>query len=64
MEDNDDDWEDETVVHIDDGQEEAIPLDRLGGTSGTCPEKQSLWGPPAPETHQMVVVTSTRIFAG
>ena len=62
MEDNDDDWEDETVVHIDDGQEEAIPLDRPGGTSGTRREKQSLWGPPAPETHRMVVVTSTGIF--
>ena len=62
MEYNDDDWEDETVVPIDYRQEEAIPLDRLGGTSRTHPEKRSLWGPPAPETHRMVVVTSTGIF--
>ena len=54
MEDNDDNWEDETVVPIDDRQDEAIPLDRPGGTSGTGPEKPSLWGPLAPETHRMV----------
>ena len=62
MEDNDDDWEDETVIPMDDEQEEAIHLDRLGGASGNHPEKQSLWGPTAPGMHQMVVVTSTRIF--
>ena len=62
MEDNDEDWEDETVVPIDDRQEEATLLDRPGGTGGTCPEKQSLWGPPASGMHQMVVVMSTGIF--
>jgi hypothetical protein len=57
--DIEDDWEDETVIA--DTQEEAIPLDRPSGMSGTRPESQS-WGPAAPGTHRMVVVTSNGIF--
>lgn len=61
-EDIEDGWEDETVVPMDDIQEEALLSDRGGGTSGLRPEGQMLWGPDVPGTHRIVVVTSTGIF--
>ena len=61
-EDREDDWEDETVMPMDEEPEEAPSLNEASGMSGTRPEGQSLWGPAVPGTHRIVVVTSTGIF--